>query len=82
MIGSPINIKLPFCDERKKIIMENKIWQETTFIELCNYYKDERSVQYKFPQVDVWVDLDMKKATIIAFIVLNQMNALWRVKLK
>lgn len=59
----------------------NSEWQEITFVDLCNNYKDNWIIEYKFPEVDIWIDYDIKKSTLVSFIVLNQMNTLWRYRI-
>jgi len=58
----------------------NSDWKEITFEYLCDNYKDNWLLQCKFPKIDVWIDYDIKNATIISFISFKQMNVMWRYK--
>ena len=56
-------------------------WNDISFINLCHYCKDNWIVQYKMPNVDIWLNYDIHKSTFISFIVFCQMEAEWRYRL-
>lgn len=59
----------------------NSEWQEISFENLCDGYKDNWQIQYKFLEINLWLDYDIKKATAISLIAFNQMDVLWRYKI-
>ena len=55
-------------------------WTDISFSNLCLQCKDNWNVQYKFPNVDIWLDYDIHKSTFVSFLAFCQLGTEWRYK--
>ncbi len=53
-------------------------WNNISFTDLCLRCKDNWNIQYKLPNVDIWLDYDIHKVSFVSFIVFCQMGVKWR----
>jgi hypothetical protein len=58
-----------------------KQWINISIGELCDKYKDNWEIQYKLPDVDLWLEYNMITSSLKSLIALNQMNAEWRYRI-